>query len=89
MNTPQRPLLTRPIATLGDAQRELLAKGVQIQSAIRFLGLYTLIQANRLSPQAGEAWIEIDESTGDASLILQLSTRPRLRYVVVGILEGA
>ncbi len=89
MNTPQRPALTRPIQTLGDAQRELLAKGVQIAQAIRFLGLYTLIQANRLSPEPGDCWVEIDEATGTASLLLQIASRPRIRFVVVGVLEGA
>lgn len=89
MNAPQRPALGRPIVSLADAQRELLAKGLQIAQAIRFIGLYTLIQANRLSPQSGDCWIEIDESTGNASLLLQLSERPRLRFVVVGVLENA
>lgn len=81
------PALGRPIVTLGDAQRELLAKGLQINRRLNLLGAFAPEQVGLLNPVAGDCWIETNST--DTFFVIQLSTQPRLRVLCPGTWENA
>jgi len=87
--TPNSPIpaLGRPIVTIGDAQRELLAKGLQINRRLNLLGAFSPEQVGALNPQPGDCWIETDGT--DTYFVIRLSSRPPLRVVIAGTWEAA